>query len=304
MTDEHKIRVASITKVVVAMCLTVLWEKGVLTPETELGDCWGLTIRNPRYESTPVTLDSILSHTSSISTAVSSTASGVKNSLARGKSFINAKPGTLSAFQYNNNAIEVLGMTLEHVTGTYLDDILEPILTALDMDASFWSGEIEGTDLLATLYQHSGSVGRSAAKARSVKKPSKPGNAGNRFSGGFTVSAGDLAKLIALLAGDGVYDGVRLLSEESVEYIESPAGKISGGFTQCHPLRYKPDIFGRKNIYYHTGSAYGVYNLICYDPDTGDGVVVLTTGASSGKSSDGIYGVCADIAEYILKTIK
>ena len=35
------------------------------------------------------------------------------------------------------------------------------------------------------------------------------------------------------------------------------------------PLRLRFDIYGRDRLYYHTGSAYGVYNLLSYDPDTG-----------------------------------
>ena len=39
------------------------------------------------------------------------------------------------------------------------------------------------------------------------------------------------------------------------------------------PLRLRFDIYGRDRLYYHTGSAYGVYSLMTYNPETKNGVV-------------------------------
>lgn len=41
-----------------------------------------------------------------------------------------------------------------------------------------------------------------------------------------------------------------------------------------------------------------------YDPETGDGVVVLTVGASASKDGNGIYAVCGNISDYIYGIIK
>ena len=65
------------------------------------------------------------------------------------------------------------------------------------------------------------------------------------------------------------------------------------------PLRLRFDIYGRDRLYYHTGSAYGVYNLLSYDPDTGDGVVVLTMGAYGKKDQHDIYAVCGEITQAV-----
>ena len=64
---------------------------------------------------------------------------------------------------------------------------------------------------------------------------------------------------------------------------------------------YKEDetVYGRAALYYHTGSGYGVYNCISYDPTSGDGVVVLSTGASGAKDKNGIYAVCGEIMNCI-----
>ena len=62
-------------------------------------------------------------------------------------------------------------------------------------------------------------------------------------------------------------------------------------------LRRQDGLLGRNQLYYHTGSAYGVYSLLSYDPDTGDGVVVITSGAPWEVDDRGLYGLCARLSE-------
>ena len=165
--------------------------------------------------------------------------------------------------------------------------------------AAFEGGEIRGTDKLVTIYRHDGSVGRSAESQRNYKRPAAPGSSGSSFAGGLTISAKDLGKLLGLLVNDGTYQGLRLLSEESVELMETRFDQIlSDGIYQALPLRSQDGIYGRDRLYYHTGSAYGVYNFMSYDPAAGDGIVVLSTGASAARDANGIYAVCGDISRY------
>lgn len=144
---------------------------------------------------------------------------------------------------------------------------------------------MERTELLANLYYYGGSLARSTAEQRSYTLDYAPGHKGNFFDGGFTCSAGDLAKLTAVLVNDGVYGGQSLLSPESVTWMEAPLDTpVSDGrstFLQCRPLRYQEALYGRDGLYYHTGSAYGQYALLSYDPDTGDGVVYSPPGPTA-----------------------
>lgn len=96
-----------------------------------------------------------------------------------------------------------------------------------------------------------------------------------------------------------MYQGQQLLSSETVAFLEQPFGQTPDGFYQCRPLRYRENMYGRDRIYYHTGSSYGFYGLLSYDPDTGDGVVVFTTGASGAKDSYGVYSVCSQVARAV-----
>ena len=165
------------------------------------------------------------------------------------------------------------------------------------------AGELEGTKLVAPLYRR-GALGRSAVSVLRVRRWDAPGATGRQFAGGFTSSAWDMAKLAALLAGDGCFEGVRLMEAESVALMEShDVQALPGGSYQALPLRLRFDVYGRERLYYHTGSAYGAYNLLSYDPDTGDGVVVLTTGADGGKDQYDIYAVCGEIARAVYRAL-
>ena len=302
MTPRHKMRCASITKVAVGISAGVLMDQGVISPQDKLSDYWGVTVRNPSYPGTPITVDMLLTHTSTLSDA-SGSLTALKGSNARqrlaGGGYYGAKPGALSSWMYNNYGFSVLGMTLELAADRVLDDVLgDAILTPMGIDAAFEAGSVDDTGLLCALYQGK-SMTRSVATQKGYKCIDTPGYRGNFFAGGFTCSVGDMAKLAALLAEDGMYQGQQLLSAETVAFMEQPFGQTPDGFYQCRPLRYRENMYGRDRIYYHTGSSYGFYGLLSYDPDTGDGVVVFTTGASGAKDGYGVYSVCSQVAKAV-----
>lgn len=307
MTPDHKLRVASITKVAVGMSAMLLREEGLIGLDDDIGPYWGIQARNPHYPDVPITIRALLSHTSSIRAfeGTGRTQSAVRSQLSQSSGYSHVRPGAISSWNYNNYAFGVLGMTLELASGRYLDDVMGKALwSAMDIDAAFESGCISATDLLATLYYHGGGVSRSVAAQQDITPPAKPGGTGAYFAGGLTISARDLGKMAALLAGDGCYEGVRLMEAESVALMETRDEHILGdGSYQALPLRSQDAIYGRDRLYYHTGSAYGVYNLMSYDPATGDGVVVLSVGASGAKDSRGIYAVCGEISHYIYDII-
>ena len=298
MTTDHKIRIASISKVVIGMSAMALSEDGIVDLDASIGDYWGFSVNNP-HASKPVSIRSIMTHTSSIPSYgddESRLYAKVKRRLSNPSTFRNMNPGNLAGWAYNNYAFGVLGMTLELADDHVMDDIAgRYFFDPLGVDAAFESGEIEHTELLSTIYSGR-SIGRSLETQKDLKLDPTPGATGQFFAGGLTISARDLAKLIATLANDGVYEGQRLLSEESVQTMETSVGTPAGTcFEQCQPLRLQHDIYGRESLYYHTGSAYGVFNCFSYDPATGDGVVVLTTGARYGKDERGIYSICGAI---------
>ena len=300
MTDEHKLRTASLSKVAVGLSAALLEEEGAVDYDADIGTYWGIETWKP------VTIRDLLTHTSTLlnSESISWDYQGVRKQLAGPSGYSKGTPGSLGYWSYNNHAFGVLGQTLELAAGRYLDDVLEErVLGPLGADCSFAAGDLEKPELVTPLYRQS-SLGRSADALRSIHRWDAPGATGRQFAGGFTSSAKDLAKLTALLAGDGCFEGVRLMDAASVERMESHENRaLPGGTYQALPMRLRFGAYGRERLYYHTGSAYGVYNLLSYDPDTGDGVVVLTMGADGGKDAYGIYAVCGEISRAVYEAI-
>ena len=308
MTPDHKVRVASISKVAVGISAMLLREEGLIDLDEDIGPYWGIEVRNPSYPNIPITFRSLLTHTSSIRAFEDGARSysAVKSQLGKSSGYSQIKPGAITSWNYNNYAFGVLGMSLELASERYLDEILEQAFwSMMDIDAAFESGHVEAQDLLVTHYYHGGGVGRSVAAQKNMFRPASPGGSGSAFAGGLTISSRDLAKMASLLVNDGCYEGVQLMDAQSVELMETRCDRqLEDGTYQALSLRSQDNIYGRERLYYHTGSAYGVYNLMSYDPATGDGVVVLSIGASGAKDSRGLYTVCGEISQYIYQLIQ
>lgn len=306
MTADHKIRIASLTKAGIGVAAMVLYEDGVIDLDESIGTYWGVQTKNPYYPDDPVTIRTLLTHTSSIPDLgddASRTYDSVRYRLESNR-YSRVQPGAVWAWDYNNYAYGVLGQTLELASGKYLDDIMhERLWNIMEIDAAFESGNIQDKSLLATVYQY-GSVGRSASSMSHNVRRGDPGATGIYFSGGMTISAADMGKMVAMLASGGRYEGLHLLRRDTVDTMQVRLEpQLDDGSYQALALRSQDDIYGRDRLYYHTGSAYGVYNLISYDPDTGDGVVVFSTGASGAKDDRNIYSVCGEVSLYIYETI-
>jgi CubicO group peptidase (beta-lactamase class C family) len=299
MTADTKIRIASISKVVLTMTVMKLVETGQLDIDKSLSEYYGVPVKNNKYPSIPITMRQILTHTSSIKLYAYENSTGdiVRKRFANGSAFTGSKPGDFAAWRYNNYAFAALGVLVEITQNETINNIAKRELFApLGIDAGFGGGNVADKANIASL------PSLSADKQRAIMGSTTPGERGDEFPGGLVVSATDLAKLIAALANDGVYDGIRVLSASTVAEIETMQGAaIENGqkFSQCLTLRRRTDTYGQNVLYYHTGSKYGAYNFISYNPDTKDGIVVLTTGASGTKDEYGIYAVCGDIARAV-----
>lgn len=306
MTPEHKIRVASISKIIIGIHTMMLQEQGVLNLDSDISQFWGTTARNPKYPDTPITIDLLLTHVSTVRAYANDGPMDyetVRERLDYG--YGTGVPGSMDSFYYNNYGFRLLGMTLELASGKSMDQYLrENLFSQMGIDAGFYPGDLQNTDLLTPLYWEGNGLARSVETMKNMHAPAYPGADGYHYSGGLTISAAELAKIMTLLVNDGAYEGQQLLSAESVATMERYNDyRLYDGTYQARPLIYAPDIYGKEGIYYHTGSGWGVYNCFSYDPLTGDGVVVLSMGASTDAGPYGIYTVCSELNEYIYNEI-
>ncbi len=306
MTADTKVRMGSVTKTATALATMISVENGVMSLDASIGDYWGFKI-GTHAKGDVVSARSILTHTSSIvSTEVIADTyySAMAYRLKSGTGIDSFASGNIANWMYNNYAVDVLGVTVELANNRELDDILdEYIYGPLNIDAAFYGGDLKEPDLIATIY-NGNSIGRSAETSRSMHSDGVPGSCGTYFAGGLMISAYDLAKIIAMMANDGTYNGVRYLPASIIANMEYHGGNrlTSSGYYQCQPLRYRKNMYGQSEMYYHTGSAYGVYNLYCYNPNTRNGVVVFSTGATGTLDGSRVYAVCGNVAKSIMET--
>jgi CubicO group peptidase (beta-lactamase class C family) len=311
MSADTKMRIASISKLGVAIAAAKLYDEGLVKPDEDISTYWGKKIRNPHFPDTPITLRDILCHTSSMTSNDEDYVLGAENTLNQllsGEVFSWVEPGAQSSYMYNNYAFGVLAVTLELAKNEVLDIYLrDTIFKQLDIEASYSTSTLDSKDL-AELYDADWSVTRSIYHM--ITRPDRSDLGGHiwYYAGNLTISAKDLAKLVTVLINDGRYNNTEILSPEAVAWLEEPQFTVIEDdryeFIQCLPLRYKSGLYGRDGLYYHTGTAYGVFAIVCYDPDARDGIVVLSTGASTDYDDMGIASVCGSLAESLLNLTK
>ena len=302
MTADTSVRIASISKILVGIAAHLSAQAGKLDLDGPIDYALGYYLAHRSTEDV-ITPRSILTHTSSIvpNPAATGVFDGVIELLSNPDSFYAAVSGNLKDWDYNNFAFYVLGLAIEKANGQTMDEILNPALCdPLGIDGSFWAGDLKDQSRIATQYDKDHCAVLTVPMQTEIHNPGVAAN-GSVFAGNYHISARDLGKIVATLAADGCYEGRQILDPSIVEALEAHEDRLvpEQNFYQCQPLRCREELFGRKLLYYHTGSAYGAQCLICYDPEIGDGVVVLSSGGS-GVDRYGLYRVCGKIAELLL----
>jgi D-alanyl-D-alanine carboxypeptidase len=255
VTAQTRFRVASISKLVTALAIMQLIERGLLALDADVSDVLGWRLRNPHWPEIPITPRMLLTHTSSLRDGgpytfpphvtlrevLSSDSLPDGNSLyfAGPVPYRNQAPGHY--FSYCNLGFGVLGTLIESASGERFDRYVDRhILQPLGLDASFHVCNLsdEGIRNLATLYrrQRNGVWDASAPWVAQVDdlrgvRPAepealrryRPGDNGTIFSpqGGLRISARDLIEIMKVFLHEGEgHDRrgmpVRLLRPESV----------------------------------------------------------------------------------------
>ncbi len=290
MTPDTKIRSASLSKVLFAITALKLQNEGMVDIDKNIGSYLGSEpVFNPSYPDTDITLRTIMTHTSSIREFVEYPDYRELTLLAGSSKLFdkNEKPG--ESFRYNNFAVGLGGSALELACSRTMQDYASStIFKPLSIDACYG----HGIDSAATLYDPEGNPSISEEE-KAVSCSDIPGNNSRFFAGGLYISSLDYAKLLLMLINDGSYDGISILPSSAVGEMEKEyfsASEYGARFSQGLILR-KAEFYGR-TLYYHTGKAYGTIAIASYDPETGDGLVFMATGADAARAKNGIYQIC------------
>ena len=246
VTIDDPARVASISKLVVAIGVMRLSEQGKLDLDLDVNEYLGWRVRNPAFPDAPITLRALLSHQSGLRDSVDYIVpldGSLEAVLADPKAWdaIHA-PGTY--FSYANINSPLIAAVVEGATDERFDRLMERlVLTPLGLDACYnWGdGCSDGRRAQAvTLLRPNGDLARDAPMngpdpcavypasdgSCDVDKLYVLGRNGSAFSpqGGLRISASDLAKIGQLL----LRDGAPLLSPKSFAQMIGPVWTFDG----------------------------------------------------------------------------
>ena len=313
LTPDDPARVASISKLVVAIGMMRLVEAGALDLDADVSGYLGWRLRNPAFPDAPITLRQLLSHTSSLTDNVDYVLpldADMARVLADPKAWDAAHaPG--GYFRYANFNTPVVAAAMEKATGERFDLLLKRlVLDPLKLDACYnWAACDPAAARRAVVqYRERGATKDDPDSIAScpVTPASngacnlalwRPGRNGAIFSpqGGLRISARGLATVGRLLLNQGKLGEVRLLAPASVGAILTPVwtydganGDHQGGFlcryglgaqvlaTEVAGCRDDPFGDGIARVG-HAGDAYGLKSGLWLDPAKGTGVAYFAT---------------------------
>jgi len=293
ITVDDPVRIASISKLVLAIGVMRLVEDGTLDLDADVSKTLGWTLRNPSFPNKKITLRLLLSHTASLTDGAGywqvPLDGEFRKLLDDPKAWDDAHaPGTY--WRYANVGFPLIGAVMERATGERLDLLMQRlVLNPLGLRACYnWSSCDEATAARAVVLYRDG---KPILDDHQGKKPAcgitkasdgscdlstwRAGAATNVFGpqGGLRISAADLSKIGRLLLGDGEVDGVRLLTPASVRAMIGPEWRLKDGngltLEEDDPIRATKGFTCRYGLAVHT-LASGLPE--CGDNPFGDGV--------------------------------
>ena len=312
VTTDDPVRVASISKLVVAIGVMRLVERHRLDLDADVSALLGRRLRNPAFPDAPITLRLLLSHRSSL-------VDGIDYVLPLDAKLADAlvdkvwdrdhAPGTY--FHYTNLNFPIVASVMERATGERFDRLMARLVLApLKLDACYtYAGCTPARRARAVVLYRAGQAVKDAPAmlARCPVTPASDGACdlarwraganGATFSpqGGLAISATGLARVGRMLLNGGVLDGVRVLTPASVRLLETPVWTYDGGngdswhgqlcryglattFTATPVAGCRDDPFGDgRTRLGHPGDAYGLKSGLWIDPARRTGVAYYAT---------------------------
>lgn len=318
VTPDDPVRVASVSKVGVAIGVMKLVEAGRLDLDSDVSHWLGWSLRNPAFPDRPITLRQLLSHTASVRDHDDQYAialgGSVQAEMANPKSWdLSHGPGD-SYFTYSNMNFPIVASIIERVTGERFDIWMRRnLLDPMKIDACYnWPTCSDSA--VARAVELDTPDRKPVKDDLHGKRPDCPvltregepcdlslwrlGDNGALFApqGGLRISARGLARIGRMLLGGGILDGVRILSPQSIETLLIPVWRFDGsngsteeGFyctyglaTQTIPTPVsgcKDDPVGDGIVRVgHAGDAYGLRSGLWLDRAHGTGVAFFVTG--------------------------
>lgn len=291
LTNENIFRIASISKSFSATAIMQLVEAKKVNLDQDVSDLIGFKVRNPKFPETVITLRLMLSHLSSINDNqgyFSLDSINPAKSVNWYKCYNNYEPG--KKYEYCNFNFNLIGTIIEKVSGERFDAYIQNhILNPLQLYGGYYVNGLDKSKF-ATIYEYQPDAAKFVASPNAYAPRTaevaayQMGYSAPIFSptGGMKISAKDLATYMMMHANYGKYNGVRIISKKSSKIMQTAVSDIEPyGFA----LETPATIIDGKQVIGHTGSAYGLYSAMFFDPQEKFGIVVISNGCHPGETS-------------------
>lgn len=180
-----------------------------------------------------------------------------------------SEPG--KKFYYSNDSFTILSQIIEKVSGqSYEDFVTKEILEKLQMRRSTFSREdLEKLDNVSKGYDNN-------YDNKVLKRKPKPATSGpfNSGAGGLNSSVNDLTNYLQLHLNKGMFNGAKIISEESIQEMWKPHNKNSKDIDYLFGFKDEGygyglviDNFFDKKLIYHGGSSGTSGGVYCFIPE-------------------------------------
>ena len=231
-------------------------------------------------------------------------------------------------YSYCNANFGLAGTIIERITGQRFEDFIQQnLFVPLGITGSYIPEGVTDINNMAVIYRYIDGVWtpqtddfRGVMSSPRDFSGYKTGTNGAVFSpqGGLRISAAELARIMILHIDGGKYGGERIVSRKSIKMMQKPQWTSDGSNGEAEearsfsrglsvhilpePASDEPRPEGVRMIG-HTGSAYGLFSALFFDPAGKYGFIIIMNGIRDGvfkKPSHSFY----DFQEAVLKALR
>ncbi|WP_346239262.1 serine hydrolase domain-containing protein [Niabella insulamsoli] len=284
LSQRDIFRIASISKSFSATAIMQLVAQGKLALTDDVSKLIGFRVRNPKFPKTTITLKMLLSHRSSLNDSqgyFTLDSINPATSPNTAKCYNDYEPG--KGYEYCNLNFNIIGAIIEKVSGKRFDQYIKnAILDPLELYGGYCVDSLHQS-LFTTLYGFDAANDRfeAAPEAYAPRREQiahyRMGHSTPVFSptGGMKISAPDLARYMIMHMNYGKGKGVRIMKKKYAKLMQQPLTEKNGyGLALLTTQKLIPGI----RLTGHTGSAYGLYSAMFFEPEKKFGFVVITNG--------------------------
>lgn len=287
LTDQDIFRIASISKSFSATSIMQLVEAGKISLDDDFGDLVGFKIRNPKFPEQKITLKMALSHTSGLNDSQGYLNLDVINpdkNANWAKCYNDYAPG--SKFDYCNLNFNLIGTIIEKKSGERFDNYVKNhVLKPLGLYAGYCVDSLDSTRFVKLYEYHPETKNYTLSPTAYAPRREEIANYVMGYTtpifsptGGMKISATDLARYMIMHMNYGTANGIKIVSKKSAKKMQTALTSDEGyGLA----LRTADELIPGVKLHGHTGSAYGLYSTMFFNPKEKFGFVIITNGINA-----------------------